>query len=212
LVSLLVLLIAQSFLSPEERLQRLLINAMFFGVVLAAIRSLSRSRARMWTALGVGTAAYVLTWAAEAAAPTATMAAAHACFLGVFALLIYTLSESLFAAGPVDDQRLVAAISVYLCLALVWAFLYALIESFYPGSFDWGSAGSAGSAAAGSDLHTSVGNFIYFSAVTLTTLGYGDVLPTSPPARMMAGLQAMLGQVYLAVVVARLVGLHLAQR
>jgi voltage-gated potassium channel Kch len=52
---------------------------------------------------------------------------------------------------------------------------------------------------------------IYFSLVTLTTLGYGDIVPTAAAARMLAAVEAVVGQLYLAVLVARLVGLHIAQ-
>lgn len=57
-----------------------------------------------------------------------------------------------------------------------------------------------------------ISEFIYFSNVTLTTLGYGDVVPLSRPAKMLAVMQAMLGQLYVAIVIARMVGLQVSQR
>jgi voltage-gated potassium channel Kch len=57
-----------------------------------------------------------------------------------------------------------------------------------------------------------VSHFIYFSSVTLTTLGYGDIVPVFRPARMFATLEATAGQLYVAIVIARLVGLHISQK
>ena len=54
--------------------------------------------------------------------------------------------------------------------------------------------------------------FLYLSLVTLSSVGYGDIIPVTPPARMIAALEAVVGQLYLAVFLARLVGLHMSSR
>lgn len=94
-----------------------------------------------------------------------------------------------------------AAMSAYFLIGLMWSFVYLVIEVLRPGSFQ---------AASGTPLNHD--QFIYFSFVTLTTVGYGDVTPISNGARSLAILEAVMGQFYLAVTVARLVSIHLAQR
>ncbi len=94
-----------------------------------------------------------------------------------------------------------AAMSAYFLIGLMWSFVYLAIEVLRPGSFQ---------VASGTPLNHD--QFIYFSFVTLTTVGYGDVTPISNGARSLAILEAVMGQFYLAVTVARLVSIHLAQR
>jgi voltage-gated potassium channel len=90
-----------------------------------------------------------------------------------------------------------------LLIGFAWAFGYGIIELINPGSF-------SGLAEIDTDNH--VGRIMqlrYFSFATLTTLGFGDILPRSPSARTLATLEAVTGQIYLAVLIARLVGLHI---
>jgi hypothetical protein len=100
----------------------------------------------------------------------------------------------------VDGEHLYAALSVYLLAGLFFGILHYATEQTWPGSF-----GEAGGAGIGFTLSTA----IYYSFVTLATLGYGDVVPKSEMARGLAVLEAVGGQLYVAVLVARLVGARL---
>ena len=91
---------------------------------------------------------------------------------------------------------------------VLWAILCSLLEVLQPGSYALNDAQKSGLMRFGSE-NTSYS--VYYSFVTMTTLGFGDIMPVSPMARMFAALEAVMGQVYLAVLVARLVGLHVAQ-
>ena len=104
----------------------------------------------------------------------------------------------------VTADKIFAAICVYLLVAYAWTFAYAIVESNEPGSF------SGLEMAGTSDRIALVMEMRYFSFVTLTTVGYGDISPHSPVARTFATLEAVMGQIYLTVLVARLVGLHIA--
>jgi len=86
-------------------------------------------------------------------------------------------------------------------MALLWAESYNLIELVSPGSFKFAVLISETGAA----------RFTYFSFVTITTLGYGDIVPATNLARAVSMLEAFFGQIYLVVLVARLVGMHIAQ-
>ena len=104
--------------------------------------------------------------------------------------------------GTVDSERIYAALSVYLLAGLVFGVAYHVMEAIWPGSLRMTSAEGASVAAVG------LKNAIYFSFVTLATLGYGDVVPASPLARSLAIFEAVGAQLYLAVLIARLVSLQ----
>jgi len=108
--------------------------------------------------------------------------------------------RSVFLAGVVDLNRLAGAASLYLIIALIWSLLYSLLYTADPGSIS------------GLPAQPSLWDYLYFSLTTLTTLGYGDVLPVSAPARTLAGVEVALGQFYLTILVAALVGMHVANR
>jgi hypothetical protein len=99
-------------------------------------------------------------------------------------------------AGPITFHRLQGAVAAYVLLGVLWAYAYALVAALRPGAFS-GPLDTADDARA----------FLYFSFVTLTTTGYGDVLPVHPAARSLANLEAVTGTLYLAILLARLVSL-----
>jgi len=122
--------------------------------------------------------------------------------LWMLASLLATVATARYAlrAGIVDTERIFAALDVYLLTGLIFAICYWLLDRSWPASFGVASA---------SDLD--LARAIYFSFVTLATVGYGDVVPASDSARGLAILEAVGGQMYLTVLVARLVGLYSKQ-
>lgn len=113
--------------------------------------------------------------------------------------LVVVLTQTL-RGGPITFHRIQGAVGAYLLLGVLWAHVYALVASLRPGAFS-GALGAGGARA-----------FYYFSFVTLTTVGYGDVLPVHPAARSLAMLEAVTGPLYLAILIARLVSLSVAPR
>ena len=105
-------------------------------------------------------------------------------------------------AGVITAERIFAALSAYLLAGLFFGRLYWDIELTWPGSF--------GEAGAATPTRFPLSTAIYFSFVTLATLGYGDVVPKSDVARGLAVLEAVGGQLYIAVTIARLVGTYMA--
>jgi hypothetical protein len=124
--------------------------------------------------------------------------------LGSGVALVAVTSAIRFAlsANAVHAEEIYAALSAYLLAGLFFGVLHWAIAITWPGSV--GEAGAAGTAA-GLSLSTS----IYYSFVTLATLGYGDIVPKSDLARGLAVLEAIGGQLYIAVTIARLVGARL---
>jgi hypothetical protein len=106
----------------------------------------------------------------------------------------------LFREKKITDDVIIGSICVYFLIGLMWAFIFSVLEIVQPGSFQ---------IALGQDPDLS--HFNYYSFVTLTTLGYGDITPISDPARSLALLEAIMGILYIAILIARLVGIHIGQ-
>ena len=124
--------------------------------------------------------------------------------IALLTLLFLLLSSaiafrSVFSPGVVDINRLYGAACIYLMLALIWALLYVLLDSYQGQAL----------TIANSDPFW---EYLYFSIVTLTTLGYGDIAPVTRAARVLTGFEAVVGQFYLTILVAALVGMLVAQR
>lgn len=112
-------------------------------------------------------------------------------------VIALVLLAQVFRSGPVTPYRIQGAIAVYLLFGIGWAHAYHLTGMLHPGSFN----GPTG------DIFT-VLDWSYFSFVTLSTVGYGDITPVRPIARVLAMGEALTGQLYLAVLIARLVAME----
>lgn len=123
--------------------------------------------------------------------------------VGVFLtyVIFVVYKTSVFSNGRMTPDRVAGAIAVYLLLGLLWALVYGMISAIDPGAFKGFAAFTLEESGAQQD-------FIYFSFVTLTTLGYGDMSPVAPFAKTLAWFEAVFGQLYLAVTIARLVSLE----
>jgi len=130
-------------------------------------------------------------------------AATFAIFFLYTALLIF---RHVLSFGPVYADRVHAALSVYILLALAWAFIYGLMEIISPGAFLL--AATAGDEAARPQGAYLLADMIHFSIATLTSTGYGDITPVAPFARSMSQLEQLVGVFYIAVLISRLVGLY----
>ena len=110
-------------------------------------------------------------------------------------LIIMVLKFSLLSSTAIELDRVIAGVCGYLILALLFADIYSVIGHFSPEAILYSS---------GEPVSKTDGSLVYFSLVTLTTLGYGDITPTIPLARILAALEAAIGTLYLAVLIASL--------
>jgi hypothetical protein len=127
-------------------------------------------------------------------------------FVALFGFLLLAISFTLKQVAMETDispNRLVGAVCVYLLLGVIWAVAYTMLEMISPGSF----GGFTPLRGRGWDSE-----WLYFSFVTMTTLGYGDILPVSATARALAYMQAVFGQLYVAILVAGLVSALISSR
>ena len=117
------------------------------------------------------------------------------------AFVIVSILSFVFKEREVNANVIYASIVTYLLLAIMWGFIFKIIEAVHPGSF----------FVPEHILDKDVALSTYYSFVTITTLGYGDITPVKAVARAFSALEAVIGQIYLVVLVARLVGLNIAQ-
>jgi hypothetical protein len=128
-------------------------------------------------------------------------------FAGAWLILGVTLAwivaHAVFGPGRVNYHRVIGAILLYLLIALTFAPLFAFLGLFVPGAFR---------GLAMEDSPTLASSLVYFSFVTLTSTGYGDIVPVHPVARALCNVETIVGQLYPATLLARLVTLELAHR
>lgn len=117
-------------------------------------------------------------------------------------IIMIALADVLFR-GPTDAHKIVGAVCIYLLVGVAWMLLYNLAETLVPGSFE--------GLESVADHERSM-ELLYYSYVTLSTLGYGEITPVGALARVLAWSEAIFGQLYLTILVAALVGMHLSSR
>ena len=122
------------------------------------------------------------------------------------ATLAVVVMTQVLREGPITWYRIQGAVAFYLLLGLAWAFAYELVELEWPTAFN-----PPASAAANPDADPTV-RFVYFSFITLTTVGYGDVTAVHPLARSLVTMEALTGQLFPAILLARLVSMELYHR
>jgi hypothetical protein len=127
------------------------------------------------------------------------------CYLMFFVYITFQLLRSLLRQRDITGETISMSISVYLLMGLSWGFLYVLIYDRHPQAFSF-----AGSTTPLSE-HNIFPTLIYFSLTTLSTIGFGDITPVMMQARYAAVAEGITGQFYLAILVARLVGMHMSQ-
>lgn len=171
--------------------------ALMFSVVVIGFASAAR-RTTLAVALAAGW--LVLTWLRPFGTDAVGHIASDVMLLCIGVVTVENALRRALFAPRVDAEALCAAVAAYLLIGICWAAAYTVLETAVPGAFDFASATP-------SDPWVTL---LYFSFTTLSTLGYGDVLPVHELARAWAVIEAMTGTIYLAILVARLVSIYRA--
>jgi hypothetical protein len=172
---------------------RTVVGDVAFGLLLlTGVLALSE-HGLAWRLLMSGAVVAVSVFLASWVVPVALPVIRLTSLLSLVLLLVVVLGQT-FRQGPVTFHRIQGGIAAYLLLGVIWADAYSLVELVRPGSF-----------SAPPDVLANPRGWLYFSFMTLTTVGYGDVLPVHPAARSLAMLEAVTGPLYIAILLARLV-------
>ncbi len=172
-----------------------------FAAVVAARSTRERIVARCMAIVSV--VAYQI---ANATSLSAAWPVAHILGIVFLGYVIVIVLRFVFTAKSVSWNTVSASLCVYVLFSVAFALLYAMLFLVDNGSFSFSNERVAASPSGARFLITS----LYYSLVTMTTLGYGDIVPTTPVTQIAAAVQAVVGQLYIAVLVARLVGMHAA--
>ena len=179
---------------------RLLADALFSVILISGAAAMAdRPRIVLIVSVIAG-AALLVRWASWLFPGAGLAVWREISTLATLATLSGVVLALVFRPGPITTRRIEGAISVYLLLGFTWAQAYELVSLWHPEAF-------AG-AVDGRDTNP----WTYYSFVTLTTVGYGDIMPVHPLARALAVLEALTGQLYLAILLARLVSLEIQSR
>jgi hypothetical protein len=184
------LFVLPPLVEPEGSGRGLLVDVGLSVLLLAGVATLSTHLAARAVLFVLVVAALAVRWG-----PFSAPATAGAALVTVVAMTFVVLVQA-FRAGPINVHRIQGAVAAYLLLGLAWALAYETVALVATGAFSF--AGPAEGER---------GRFIYFSFVTLSTLGYGDVIPLHPVARSLAVTEALTGQLYPAILLGRLVSL-----
>jgi len=200
LLSLLLVILMYPLLDHGDVRRAFLGVLMFVPLLLATIR-LSERKGWVWPTALLMTTTF-LTAVANTFFPHPTLDGLKWALLVVFfGLTVYGLFPYLKNARSVTDAHLYTAISIYLLLGMQWFALYSAIDVFFPGAILQNNAAVA-------DRHSEL---LYFSLVTLSTIGYGDIVPVNGEVRMLAALEGVAGVLYIAITVALLVSSYKQQ-
>jgi hypothetical protein len=198
-LALLVLLI---FLIPslglERADERLYGNLMTSVMLVCGVAIAWRRRAVFFLALSVTVVTLAARWA-DFLRNTPLGVWPHLLSIAAILMLLYILLSQVFAPGPVTAMRIQGAIAVYLLFGIAWAHAYAIVGSTIPGSFTIPER----------ELQLP-SEWFYYSFVTLTTVGFGDIVPSHRVARALTVGEVLTGQLYLAVLIGRLVGMQIS--
>ena len=205
LVSLSLLLVCVPILEGTTAGQ--VMHYSFFTVVFVCSLYANRERRRVFVAgLVVAAVAIPLTWSTLVFRDTEVSLARYLVailFLGTTAAMILV---SITRDHLATRDAVLGSVCVYLLMGITWALAYAAIDQIEETPFDVAHRHTVGRSEDGK-LLTAYSQFVYFSFVTMSTLGYGDITPRTPSAQTLTWIQAVTGQFYLAILVARLVGI-----
>ena len=203
-LGLLIFIVAMIIVGPlfeEFTGVRILMDILWSAVFISAIYAISQRKHHILIALLLALPMLGAIWTKYFVQHKALMVVGSLCGAAFFLFAIIHMLIFIYSHKEVTRDLIIGAAVVYLFMALMWTFIFVVVEILHPGSFN---------LPEGQDIEASR-QFVYYSFVTLTTLGYGDITPITSMAKSLCILEAVIGQLYLVVMVAWLVGVHVSQ-
>jgi voltage-gated potassium channel len=206
LAALLLLLALYPFL--EQDVSERLLSLFFTGTLLAGTYAVSRDRRLLVAAIVIAVGAFGSQWLTHFVNGWIVFVFSRSLGCLFYLLITVAILANVLKGEAVTADKICGGICAYLVRGLMWAFLFGLIEVVHPGSFM--ENGKIITPDRGTSHQFALLNsMIYYSLATLTTTTYGDILPKTTPARALSNLEAIAGQMYVAILISRLVALHI---
>jgi hypothetical protein len=209
LCALLALMVILPFL-PVSPYQLPIVSVLFSALLIASVYAVSQHPRVLVAGLALATPTLVLEWLTNVHNPLPLRVIDHSSSIVFLSFVIAVLLTRILRQQDVTTDTIYGGICVYLLAGVAWAYGYDLIETVLPGSFRFGEGPLPEGFSQLAQVERSR-RFLFFSFVTLTTLGYGDITPVTHQARAIAILEAVVGPLFLAIFIARLVGMHMVQ-
>ena len=176
-------------------------NIFLTGILLSGVHAVSEKERNVYIASLLALPMLVYLWSSYFIESNRyVVIVGSLCGVLFFAYMIVNILIFISRQDKVTRDLISGAVVVYLLMAIMWTFIYRMIETMHPGSFTLPTT----------SIYERT-RFVYFSLVTITTLGYGDIVPKTSLARSLATLEAVVGQLYLITTVAWLVGVRVSQ-
>lgn len=174
-------------------------------LLISTVSAVNEGRMVMRLGLALVLFSLATLWAAEISGNVRLVLASGYADMAFYLIMTVIILSYVFRATEVTTEVLAAAICAYLLMGIGWSNIFIVLENHVPGSFNSGALATMMEGGLES-VRAQQGHFSYLSLVTLSTLGYGDITPVTQPARMLAALEAIIGQLFIGVLIARLVG------
>jgi hypothetical protein len=203
LSALLVFLVAGLLVVPPliagGRTSPVLVEIVFSLILISGVAMVSERRWPAVVATAIAALALAVRWLRVGTLPE-LLVVDVSLSIGAFLVLSALVLHRVLAKGEITLHRVLGAVAAYLLLGLAWTNAYELVHAVRPDAFRFAEA------------EPDRMSLLYYSFVTLTTVGYGDVTPVAPAARSLAVAEALVGQLFPAVLIARLVSMELAAK
>lgn len=198
LVAIVLFLILRPFVEDFVRLS-FLMEIFVTAILLSGIYAVSEDRISLIFALITGLPALFTNWSFQFLKSPSLLLIHHICAGLFFAVATIIIIRHLINQKVITVDLIWGAVCGYFLLGFMWGDIFSLLETIQPGSFNLGQQAP------------DIDSLIYFSFVTLATLGYGDIVPLTKQAQSLAIIETVMGQMYLAVNIAALVAIRISQ-
>ena len=200
LISILLLLILSPLLYNFIGI-KFFLNVFMTAILISGTYAVSNKKIYILITAVLAMPMLLSMWSADFVQIPYILLTGEICGVLCMAFMVIIILSHIVRVKNVTEDVIFGAIVVYLLIGLMWSFMYSVAEYIHPGSFVMPEG----------PIKNSEFLFTYFSFVTLVTLGYGDITPLTAPVCSLSALEAIIGQIYLIVVVAWLVGMFVSQ-
>lgn len=207
LVSLVLLFLVAPLMPGDQTFADKMFGVLILAVLVSCLRAIARNRGFFWfmlvfTLVNVGLGSVEIISNMETEAFRSMVLAVR---LSYFAVMFFSIMRYVLDSSPATADKICGAISAYMLMGVAWSFIYALFYQIDPESI------RVPEQLLSTDTINSTWT-LYFSFTTLTTLGYGDIVPQKSGVQSYAIMEAACGQIFLAVIVARLIALQITHQ